>query len=223
MIYAVMVAPTPPSPRDSTPLVANTTFAVVDVETTGFFARANDRIVEIAVIRVDARGRVLDEFVTLIHPERDVGATHVHGIETEDVEGAPVFGDIAGDVVARLAGSVFVAHNVRFDLAFVEAEFHRFGHPIPPPARLCTIDLARRMRSEPASYKLADVCAHFGVTLDDAHSALGDARATARLFHQLMQRPEARTWRTLADLGCGAPPAPSAWPRLPAGGNVLTR
>ena len=208
---------------DDAPQLSECTFAVVDVETTGFFARANDRIVEIAVVRVDARGHVLDEFVTLVDPERDVGATHVHGIETDDVRGAPLFADIAGDVVARLAGSVFVAHNVRFDLAFVEAEFHRIGHPIPAPAQLCTIELARRMRSAPRSYKLADVCGHFGVTLEDAHSALGDARATARLLNQFLQRPEARPWRTLADLGCAAPPDPNAWPRLPVGGRLLTR
>ena len=76
-------------------------FAVVDVETTGLFPRANDRVVEIAIVQLDG-GDISDEFVTLINPQRDVGPTRIHGIAARDVLNAPTFGEVAGDVVRRL-------------------------------------------------------------------------------------------------------------------------
>lgn len=65
------------------------TFAVVDVETTGLFPGGSDRILEIAVHRVRADGEVLDEYSTLVNPNRDVGPTHLHGIAAGDVIHAP--------------------------------------------------------------------------------------------------------------------------------------
>jgi DNA polymerase III epsilon subunit-like protein len=59
-------------------------FAVVDVETTGLFHRI-DRIIEIAVIRVDGNGNLVDEYVTLVNPNRDLGPTHIHGITAKEV------------------------------------------------------------------------------------------------------------------------------------------
>ena len=47
-------------------------FAVIDVETTGFSPAAGDRVVEVAIARVDAQGRIHDEYATLVNPGRDV-------------------------------------------------------------------------------------------------------------------------------------------------------
>ena len=85
---------------------------MIDVETTGFSPAAGDRIIEIAIARVDRRGRIEDEFATLLNPEgRDTGAVFVHGITNDAVVDAPRFADITGDVLSRLDGCVLVAHN----------------------------------------------------------------------------------------------------------------
>ena len=55
-----------------------TPFAVVDVETTGFSPRLHDRMIEVAVVRMAANGAIEDEYVTLLNPERDIGATSFH-------------------------------------------------------------------------------------------------------------------------------------------------
>ncbi|MEI6503461.1 MAG: exonuclease domain-containing protein, partial [Armatimonadota bacterium] len=68
--------------------------AVVDVETTGFAAQHTDRIVEIAIVRLSSGGDTLDEFETLVNPQRDVGPTHIHGISAHDVLDAPTFAEI---------------------------------------------------------------------------------------------------------------------------------
>jgi DNA polymerase III epsilon subunit-like protein len=100
-------------------LLNDTSFAVVDVETTGFSPLNGDRIVEVAVVRLHPD--TTEEYVTLVNPLRDVGPAHVHGLTTEDVAGAPMFQEIVGDLLEVLSGSVMVAHNIRFDRDFLAA------------------------------------------------------------------------------------------------------
>ena len=87
-------------------------FAVIDVETTGL-RPARDRVVEVAVVRLDDAHNVVEEWTTLVDPGCQVRGSRVHGIYTRHVQGAPTFGEIAGDLVDRLADTVVVAHNGR--------------------------------------------------------------------------------------------------------------
>ncbi len=90
-------------------------FVVVDVETTGLFPEGNDRVVEIALIRLDSFGRQIGRYETLINPMRDVGPTFIHGITAREVVDAPPFEVVAGDVVQLLRNAVIVAHNASFE------------------------------------------------------------------------------------------------------------
>ena len=83
--------------------LGETPFAVLDVETTGFHAKGSDRIVEIGIVRMDSSGRVEDEYVTLLNPDRDVGPTDIHGVRASDVINAPRFVEVAGDIAVRLS------------------------------------------------------------------------------------------------------------------------
>jgi len=200
-------------------------FAVVDVETTGLFQR-QDRIVELAIVRLDPGAKTLGEFATLLNPERDIGPTHIHGIVARDVLQAPRFQDIAGDVCHLLSGVAIVAHNASFDLEFLSAEFKRLGHTIPTTAAVCTLRLARMVDGTLGSYKLSALSEHFGLAHEHAHSALDDARATAALFRLLLWRRFKASAPPLRELGCdeSAVVAPhSAWPALQRSGRVLPR
>lgn len=170
---------TPLLPGD--PRSDETGFAVVDVETTGFFP-GRDRIVEIAVVRTDTRGRVLDEWCTLVNPERPVGATHIHGITSAQVRRAPRFVDLVGELNARLAGRALVAHNAVFDLGFLRSEYARAGWDLPDLPYLCTLEASRSYLPDLARRRLPDCCEAVGVLPGGAHSALGDARAAAGLL-----------------------------------------
>lgn len=198
-------------------------FAVVDVETTGFSPKLHDRIVEIAIVRITADGSLLDEFGTLVNPGRDLGPTDIHGISAEEVLDAPTFEEIAGDVVQRLEGAVFVAHNVRFDLDFVGSELSRAGVFLPGVPALCSLKLAYRMHPGLANHQLATCCAAVGFDHVRAHSALDDAKAVAALMSVYLAT--AREWRwTLADLGCAPLHFPaSLWPRMAASGRICLR
>lgn len=154
-------------------------FAVVDVETTGLFARAYDRVIEIAIVSVDGDGEWLDEYATLVNPERDLGRTDIHGIRGSDVREAPRFEDILGDVSERLRGRVPVAHNARFDRDFLAAEFARCGHVLPEEDWLCTMQLGG---AATGARRLGACCDALGISLSNAHSALDDACAAAAVL-----------------------------------------
>lgn len=201
--------------------MSNAGYAVVDLETTGLSPKYHHRIVEIGVVQVDRAGAVVDEWCSLVNPERDLGPQHIHGIRAGEVSGAPRFADIAGDLAARLAGRVVVAHNLGFDLRFLVAEFLRAGARVPldDERGICTMRLAGGYLADTAR-SLAACCASAGIDQREQHSALHDARACAGLlahFIQATSRPE--PW---SDLFAAA--RQDVWPALPPGcGRTCTR
>lgn len=168
-------APPPPDPHEAG------AYAVVDVETTGFSAKRGDRIVEIGVVLTDGAGSIDYQWATLLNPNRDPGPTGVHGITGSMVYNAPAFMDVAGDLAYLLSGRILVAHNARFDMSFLDAEWRRLGQSEGFDS-LCTMTAARRV-GVPAG--LSACCEHFGISMGTAHSALDDARATAHLLARL--------------------------------------
>ena len=149
---------------------------VVDVETTGF--GRSDKIVEIAAITLDSTTwETIDEYDTLINPERDVGPTGVHGITASMVEAAPTFSDVIAAIAGRLQGAVLIAHNLAFDARMLRYEFERRGIAIEPGAGLCTYLATRK--------KLVLACEELDIPLSQQHRALADARATAELARRL--------------------------------------
>ena len=189
------------------PELGRTPFAVLDLETTGFSPGLGDRVVEIAVVRTSPEGTVLDSWTTLLNPQREVGPTRVHRIRGADVADAPRFLDVAGDIAARLDGAVVVAHNARFDLGFLTAEYARLGASAPTWPTLCTLGLSHRL-GRLGGGSLDACLAAEGLTNEEKHSALGDATATAGLFATYLSRAAERGITNLADLGCD----PLAWP-----------
>lgn len=157
---------------------------VIDVETTGF--GKHDRLVEIAIVAMDPESwETVDEYDTLLNPERDVGPIGVHGVSASMVEVAPVFSDVVADISRRVNGALLVGHNLPFDARMLRQEFERNGVQIDLGSGLCTFRETRQ--------KLEAACKERGVELACAHRALADARATAELARRL--------WGDEADLG----------------------
>jgi DNA polymerase-3 subunit epsilon len=198
-------------------------FVVVDCETTGLHPSAHHRIIELALIPVDGSGRVGPAWCTLLNPGRDLGPTEIHGIRGRDLEGAPRFEDVVGDVIEHLAGRVLVAHNASFDVAFLEAELARASVPVLGLPALCTMQLAYRLGTSPGGTRLVDCCLHEGIVLEHAHSAEHDASACARLFRTYLRRLEADSVETLSELGCDLPITATLWPRIEAHAPVRVR
>ncbi|WME23245.1 exonuclease domain-containing protein [Brachybacterium sp. GU-2] len=160
-------------------------FAVIDVETTGLDPE-RERVLELAILRADAQGRPIDQWVTRFHPGGPVRATHIHGITDADVAGAPRFADLAVQIGTALQGLVLVAHNAEFDLAFLRAEFARASLPMPQVSTYCTLQGSTVYLPHLRRRTLAECCAALGVTHQQAHSALGDAYAAAGLLERYL-------------------------------------
>ncbi|MFE7188897.1 exonuclease domain-containing protein [Kitasatospora sp. NPDC057541] len=180
--------PGPPPAAPADPSAARGGFAVVDVEATGR-SPWRHRVVEVAVVLLDASLRPESEFCTLLDPLGPVGPTHVHRIAQEDVEGAPRFREIAPRLLELLAGRVLVGHHVTCDHAFLDREFARIGVPLPPVPLLCTMRLARAHLPQAGGFGLAACVEAAGLGAFAAHTALGDARATAGLLRHCLAAP----------------------------------
>lgn len=158
-------------------------YAVFDTETTGISPAMGHRVIEVAVVLTDEDGQIEDTWSTLLNPDRDLGPQHIHGIKARQVLGAPNFGDIAWRLVRLLAGRTLVAHNLPFDLRFLNAEFERLGHKLPYGHHLgvCTMKWSPAFLAG-AGRSLSECCTAVGIELTDWHSAQSDATATATLL-----------------------------------------
>ena len=128
-----------------------TTFVVVDLETTGGRARAGDgatadAITEIGAVKVRA-GEVIGEFATLVDPGRAIPPKIVEltGITTAMVRDAPAITAVLPMFLEFARGAVLVAHNAGFDIGFLRAAAEQCGIAWPRPPVLCTVRLARRV------------------------------------------------------------------------------
>lgn len=198
-------------------------FAVVDVETTGFSPKLHDRVVEIAVVRIDRTGAVLGEYSTLVNPERDVGPTNIHGITATDVLNAPRFAQVLGNVAELLRDAVLVAHNARFDTTFLTSEFSLAGHSFPEIPTLCTLRLAYALEATAPRRRLGDCCERWNISLSAPHSAHENAKATAALLIQYLELARQRGDTDLERLGCRPLLFPSSWPSVAVSGSAVSR
>ncbi|MGZ5036340.1 MAG: exonuclease domain-containing protein [Usitatibacter sp.] len=172
--------------------------AFVDLETTGT-APTGDRITEIGIVRV-FDGEFVDEWSTLVNPECSIpeDIRVLTGITNEMVRGAPTFAQLRREVLERLDGHLFVAHNARFDYGFLKNEFRRVEVKYTADV-LCTVRLSRKLYPEAIGHGLDALIARHG--LQDAtapasaartgrHSALGDARSVWRFIQMLYRERE---------------------------------
>jgi DNA polymerase-3 subunit epsilon len=183
------------------PKLSDCVFAVVDVETTGLSAGNGDRIVEIAIVAATKTTLQL-VFESLVNPERPVGefTSSITQITDDMVKEQPTFAEIADDVLAALAGRVFVAHNVSFDWGFVSRELRNEKDLTLEGPKLCTVDLTRRFVKGLKRRNLDSVTQYFGVEIDERHRAAGDAIATARVLQRLLDLAQDNGAVTVNDL-----------------------
>ncbi|MBK6763680.1 MAG: DEDD exonuclease domain-containing protein [Micrococcales bacterium] len=174
---------------DGTPLV-ETTFCVVDLETTGG-SPTEGRITEIGAVKVRA-GEVLGEFRTFVDPEQPIPAfiTVLTGITSSMVADAPREAAAVPMLLDFLADSVFVAHNAPYDTGFLRAACDRLKVRWPQPQVLDTARLSRSVlgRDEVANHRLATLAQYFRTRVTPTHRALDDARATVDVLHGLLER-----------------------------------
>ena len=161
-------------------------FAVVDIETTGGWAK-NHRVIEVAVVLHDGvkeEGR----FESLVKPGRNIPPyiTGLTGISAGMLEGAPEFFEIADQLRELLEDRVFVAHNVNFDFSFLQKEFKLAGLEWKAP-KLCTVRAGRKLIPGLPSYSLGRMCDALGIPFTNRHRAMADAKAASQVLEILVR------------------------------------
>jgi DNA polymerase-3 subunit epsilon len=186
--------------------------AFLDVETTGADPR-EDRITEVGLVLVDD-GRLVEEWSSLINPGREIplGIETLTGISNEMVRHAPGFAEVSLDLAARLEDRLLIAHNARFDYAFLRHEFRRAGMPFAAHV-LCTVRLSRALFPEHRHHNLDALITRFGLTCETRHRALPDARVLVDLTRAIAMRVPAAALAAAHD-------SVMLSPHLPAGLNA---
>jgi DNA polymerase-3 subunit epsilon len=181
----------------------------VDLETTGGNP-AYHRITEVGIVRMQ-HGELVEEWSSLVNPECTISPyiEAFTGISSEMVAAAPLFAGIAATVLEKLRGAVFVAHNARFDYAFLRSEFRKIGIDYTADV-LCTVKLSRRLFPEHPRHNLDAVMQRHGLTCSARHRALGDARVLHDLWQKLQREIPADT------LAAAVAQARLSLPKLPA-------
>ncbi|GAA3377023.1 3'-5' exonuclease [Streptomyces sannanensis] len=193
----------------SGPLVA------FDLETTGTDVET-DRIVTAAVVCLDSAGAVSAERTWLLNPGVDIPeqASAIHGVSTEHarehgVPAASAIEEIVQAVAEGLrSGTPLVVMNARYDLSLLDRECRRYeiesiserlGSVPSPVIDPLVIDkhIDKYRKGKRALHAL---CAHYGVSLDDAHNARADAVAAARVVRRMGEKHQPVGLMPLADL-----------------------
>ena len=163
-------------------------YVIFDLETTGT-SSANDAVIEISAVKV-SNGRVVDEFTTLVNPERPIPyyASDVNGIYDDMVAEAPIF-KVALEEFLEFAGdNVLVGHNIHtFDMKFICRDALVYWGKTIGNDYIDTLTLARTYLPELSTHKLVDLAYHYGISQEGAHRALNDCRMNQQVFERLGQ------------------------------------
>lgn len=161
-------------------------YVVFDLETTGT-SIISDAVIEISAVKV-ANGRVVDEFSTLVNPERPIPihASNVNGIFDDMVKGAPVFKKALADFLKFAGDMVLVGHNIHtFDMKFICRDAEKYWGKTIGNDYIDTLQIARAYLPQVTSYKLTSLAEYYGIGSQGAHRALSDCRMNQRIFECL--------------------------------------
>jgi len=172
-------------------------FVAFDTETTGLSA-AQGRVVEIAAVKFNLAGRIIDKFSQLVNPGEPIpeGAMAVHGITDQMVASMPDITDILPRFLDFAAGenTVLIAQNALFDIGFINHEAIRNDIKLPRNIVLDQIGFTRMTFPELPTYSLEATCRRFGLVENQEHRAMTDSILVMKLFFHCL-----RQYDSLAD------------------------
>lgn len=176
-------------------------FVVIDIETTGQSTKEDDKIIEIGIAVIE-NGVISDTFSSLCNPDRFIPSfiTKLTGITDDDVQHEPTFDDIAHDVKDLISDSYIIAHNVPFDVGFLNHAFQDAGYEGVNNPVLDTVELSRILYPQAPSYKLGRLSSYLGIEHVDPHRALSDALITAHVFLLILQKIKQLPYETITHL-----------------------
>ena len=192
---------------DKNPVVENakgqslkdTTYCVLDLETTGFSA-TTEKITEVGIMKLK-NGEVIDEFSCFVNPEKHIPerVTEVTNITDEMVKDAETIDKVFPKILDFLGDSVIVAHNAGFDVGFLKQNAKNLGYEFDY-TYLDTLSLAKDLFPEYKKYKLGKIAENLGIKVEVAHRALDDVDTTVKVFKVMLDMLEKRGAKKVSDI-----------------------
>ncbi len=179
-------------------------YVVFDLETTGISPNY-DEVVEISAIKV-RKGRVVEEFNTLVNPKRPIPrrASQVNGITNEMVAEAPLFEEVLSDFFDFVGDDVLVGHNIgSFDMKFLYRDSRKFYGKIPGNDYVDTLLVARRHLSRLSHHRLVDLAEYYHISTKGAHRALNDCHMNQQVYERMVVEMNSRKTSDSAAHGKG--------------------
>ncbi len=187
-------------------LLSDTTFAVIDLETSGGSPNSGAGITEIGVVKVRG-GVVLGTFQSFVDPGHSLPPfiTQLTGITDDMLLSAPFVDEVLPTLFEFLGSpdeTVLVAHNSPFDMSFLKAAALVHEYPWPAYATIDTARLARAVLDldEVINCKLSTLAEFFNAETSPNHRALDDALATVDVLHGLIERLAGHKVRTFEEM-----------------------
>lgn len=176
-------------------------FVVVDLETTGNSVKKGARIIQIGAVIIE-NGKISGQYSSLVNPGTSIPAfiEELTGINDQMVKDAPTFDEIAPVIMELLDDAYFVAHNVLFDLGFLQEELQNAGLEGFFGSVIDTVELARILFPTAEGYKLSDLAAKEGISHDRPHQADSDAYVTAELLLIMLKKLDTFPFVTIKGL-----------------------
>ncbi len=167
---------------------SETTFSVIDFETTGT-SPPSSRAIEVGIVRIENL-EIVDTFQSFFNPGISIPPfiSQLTGIENVDLIDAPKFENVATEIKEFISDSVLVGHNLQFDYAFLKSEFNKADIILPNLEQICTLKLSRRLFPQLKSKSLGNMAKHLRLRHKNVHRALGDATVTAKILIKLINK-----------------------------------
>ena len=168
-------------------LLAEDTFVVFDVETTGLSA-VYDTIIELAAVKVK-NGEIVDRFESFANPHHPLSATTINltGITDDMVKDAPEVSDMLRKFKDWAEDGIFVAHNASFDMGFLNVGYRKMGEDKAPNPVIDTLELGRFLYPDMKNHRLNTLAKKFDIELTQHHRAIYDTEATAHLLIKMLK------------------------------------
>ena len=191
---------------DKTPSVSyskgqdiNTTYCVLDLETTGFSFRT-EKITEVGIMKYK-NGEVIDSFETFVNPQKPIPSKviEVTHITDEMVKDAPTIEEVFPKILKFIGDSVLVAHNADFDIGFLKHNAAELGYKLEN-TYIDTLRLAKDLFPEYKKYKLGLIAENLGIKVEVAHRALDDVDTTVKVFRIMLDMLKEKGAKTVDDI-----------------------
>ena len=191
---------------DGSPVVVNdkgqdidTTYCVLDLETTGLSAKT-EKITEIGIMKIKD-GKVIEEFSEFVNPEKPIPqrVQEITNITDDMVKDAPKIEELFPKILEFIKGTVLVAHNATFDIGFLKTIARNLGYEFDY-TYVDTLPLARKLYPELKKHKLGKIADHLKIKVEVAHRALDDVDTTVKVLREMMKTLKERGAKTVGDI-----------------------